>query len=332
MRYLFFALLLAACSTPQPPASIASSATDQAHAACTATAGEMPQLVGITVSDDAADFEDMRTLRVTDEASGGFLLVHYDSGSEAMARAKAACLGAQIATIGREVGDERKAAQWDSVVFTQTAFNNLTSPGEVTRWPVFVQDDSQLDFRSVNAIGWVIPHEQVHAYQAQNGFNFPRWLAEGHAVWIDFKLADRFDPIVTARQIAARAQKAAESEGPLKLLEWGKHQPRREAYYRQVGDEERAKMDADLSYYPSGVFTFTDDDFEVEYVANDQARYLAAFRVLKGLEDRHGAAAVHAWIADLVTSHNAPISDGVVDTSLQTHFGETLDEVLDNLG
>lgn len=153
-------------------------------------------------------------------------------------------------------------------------------------------------------------------------------MAEGHAVWIELKLADQFDPGVTARQIEARAQKARESEGPLKLLSWGDRQPKREAFYRQVGAEERAKMDGDPNYYPSGVFSFTEEDFDAEYVANDQARYLAAYSIIQGLEDRHGAAAVHTWIADLITSHRAPISNEVLDRSLQSHFRETLNELL----
>lgn len=328
MRHLILTLSLVACVTPKSAESMASGTLSHVQAACAATPGEVPQLTGIIVADDQASFDGMRTLRVTDEANGGFLLIHYDVGSEAMARAMASCLGAQIATIAKEVGDKRKAAQWHTIVFTQTAFRNSKAPGEATRWPVFVQADGQLYPRSANSIGWTIPHEQIHSYQDQNGFNLPRWLAEGHAVWIELKLADQFDPGVTAGQIEARAQKARESEGPLKLLSWGDRQPKREAFYRQVGAEERAKMDADPNYFPSGVFSFTEEDFDAEYVANDQARYLAAYSIIRGLEDRHGAAAVHAWIADLVTSHSAPISNEVLDRSLQSHFQETLNELL----
>ena len=307
---------------------MATSALSHVQAACAATPGEVPEIKGIIVTSDPANFGSMRTLRVTDEETRGFLLIHYDVGSEDMARARAACLGAQIAAIAKEVGDRRKGAQWHTVVFTQSAFRNSKAPGEATRWPIFVQADGQLYPRSANSIGWVMPHEQIHAFQDQNGYNLPRWLAEGHAVWIELKLADRFDPSVTSRQIEARAQKARESEGPLKLLSWGNRQPKREAFYRQVGAEERAKMDADPSYYPSGVFTFTEEDFDAEYVANDQARYLAAYSIIQGLEDRHGASAVHAWIADLITSHSAPISNEVLDLSLQSHFRETVDELL----
>lgn len=324
-------LLLTTGSPVSAAAPLAKEAHDPLHAACAAVPGEEPTLPGIAITKEPKSEDGSQALRVTDEATGGYLLVFYEDDTEAAARAQASCLGAQIALVAREVGDERIGAQWWNVAFTSDPdYRAPPIPGEVSRWAVLIKPDGTLGPAGSTTVTYVMPHEQVHAFQRRNRRSLPRWLAEGHAVWIHRNLKNRFDPAIENQQWRLRAERAAQSEGPLRLTEWDQQKIKREAFLRQVSAEERAKMEADPDYQPVGVFTFTDDDFEEEFVANDQARYLASLAILEGLENRHGTAAVRAWIAELTDGEPGRISEETVDASLRTHFGETLEEALGN--
>ncbi|WP_343345259.1 hypothetical protein WJT74_12005 [Sphingomicrobium sp. XHP0239] len=95
---------------------------------------------------------------------------------------------------------------------------------------------------------------------------------------------------------------------------------------RQVSPEDRARMEADPDYSPSGSFSFTGDDFEND-MTNDGASYPLAEAVFMGLEARHGEAAVHAWMSD-ITAAAGPIDDAKLSASLEQHFGETASDLL----
>lgn len=324
-------LLLSSGEVSPSLAPGAGHAPDPLHAACATGPGEEPALPGITVSDEPAAEYGSKALRVRNEANGGYLLVFYEDGTEATARAQAACLGAQIALVAAQVSDRRNGAQWWSVAFTQDPDHpRMSGAGEMPRWPVLVQPDGQLGPNGSSMVTFVMPHEQVHAYQSRVASRLPRWLAEGHARWVQRSLEDRFDPAVTARQERGRADKAAESEGPLKLSTWGNERVKREAFFRQISADEQARMEADPNYWPTGVFTFKEGDFEKDVVANEDARYAASLAVVQGLAERHGRPAVNAWITELTAGERGQISDEMVDASLRSHFGETLEHLLGN--
>lgn len=302
--------------------------TPDLQTVCAAPTGQTPRLGGVSIRDEPAVDGDLAFLRVTSDESGAFMKVYYDAGSEAAARSRAACLGAQLALLERETGDLRQDAEWWSAVFTQDPDYRAprSGPDFIPRWTVLVQADGQIPASGHMTVVNTMPHEQVHAYQARAAARLPRWLAEGHASWIQRLIAAAFDPEVEKDNLHARATAAATSSGSLNLARWGTRRPKREAVMRQVSSEDRARMQADPNFHPVGVFTFRDDDWEGE-VVNPSGLYMAATAVFQGLEARHGEEAVRAWMAEL-TAQNGPVSPTTVAASVQRHFGESIDDLL----
>lgn len=297
------------------------------QAACTAQPGERPDLAGVTVEDEPATTGDLPAIRVTSQATGAFMRVHYDAGSERIARARAACLGAQLSIVERETGDDRRGAEWMSAVFTQDRTYIPPRGDDVQpRWVIDVEQDGTLTKLGHVMVVHTLPHEQVHSWQMRGSSVLPRWLLEGHARWVQDKIAPMFDPAVALSQDRMRAEQVAKADGPLNLAQWGSERPKREAYLRQVSPVDRARMEADPNYYPTGTFTFTTDDFE-EDASNLAARYAAATAIFTGLEQRHGADGVRAWMIE-VTSLDGRVSKEALATSMRRHFGEELDTLL----
>lgn len=296
-------------------------------AACSSQPGDRPTVAGISITDDAPDGE-MASLRATSEASGAFLRIYYDAGSEAVARARAACLGAQLPMLEGELGDDRSGAEWSSVVFTQdTAYVPPRGEGIQARWPVTVLPDGQLSPVGHAMIVSIIPHEQVHAYQTRAGARPSRWVGEGHAAWVQARIVPRLDPEMVQGTRAHRASQLAAAEGPINLAQWGSPRPKREAIMRQVSAEDRARMEADPNYRPTGSFRFNRDDFEGDVLTESQAQYGAAASVFDGLEARHGAAAVQAWMTE-ISAASGPITLPTLVETVQRHFGESLSDLL----
>lgn len=309
----------------QPASSVAAQSSLQA--ACTAQPGERPDLAGVAVEDESATTGDLPAIRVTSKATGAFMRVHYDAGSEQIARARAACLGAQLSIVERETGDVRRNAEWMSAVFTQDRTYIPPRGGDVQpRWVIEVDQDGTLTQLGHAMVVHTIPHEQVHSWQMRGSSILPRWVLEGHARWVQDKIVPMFDPAVAISQGRMRAKQVVKSDGPLNLAQWGSERPKREAYLRQVSPEDRARMEADPSYFPSGTFTFTTDDFETD-ASNFAARYAAATAIFTGLERRHGANAVRARMTE-VTSLDGRVSKDALATSIRRHFGEELDTLL----
>lgn len=306
-------------------------AAGSAHAdvvgVCSSAPGDRPSVAGILVTDDAPD-DEMGTLRATSEASGAFLRIYYDAGSEAIARARAACLGAQLPMLERELGDDRRGTEWSSVVFTQdAAYVPPRGEGIQARWPVTVLPDGNLSPVGHAIIVSIIPHEQVHAYQTRAGARPSRWVGEGHASWVQARIVPLLDPEMVQGTRAHRASQLAAAEGPINLAQWGSPRPKREAIMRQVSAEDRARMEADPNYRPTGSFRFNRDDFEGDVLTESQAQYGAAASVFDGLEARHGAAAVQAWMTE-ISAGSGPITLPTLVETVQRHFGESLSDLL----
>ena len=295
--------------------------------ACTAQPGERPDLAGVAVEEELATPGDLPAIRVTSKATGAFMRVHYDTGSERIARARAACLGAQLPIVERETGDDRRGAEWMAAVFTQDRTYIPPRGGDVQpRWVIDVEQDGTLTKLGHVMVVHTIPHEQVHSWQMRGSSVLPRWVLEGHARWVQDKIVPIFDPAVAISQDRVRTEQVVKADGPLNLAQWGSERPKREAYLRQVSPEDRARMEADPNYYPTGTFTFTTDDFESD-ASNFVARYAAATAIFTGLERRHGANAVRDWMTE-VTSLDGRVSKEALATSIRRHFGEELDNLL----
>lgn len=295
--------------------------------ACSAVLGERPQRPGLSIVDEDQVEDELRSLRVTVRETGAFMRIYYDTGSERIAWARAACLGEQIAAVARAVGDERQGAEWDSVVFTQNP-DYIPPRGNdlVTRWVIQVASNGTLNLISHYMVVSTMPHEQVHNWQRRNGGSRPRWIDEGHATWIASRITPAFDPIVAAKTNRSRQNALAAFEGPLNLAQWGSVIPKREAIMRQVSPQDRARMEADPDYHPTGAFTFRPDDFETDMTSNE-ASYPASSAVFVGLAQKHGEEAVRAWMAELTASQRE-IGPEVIAESIARHFGERVSEIL----
>lgn len=321
MLFLLFAAATASAMKPAPVYD-----TDLLLA-CSAVLGERPERPGLSIADEGQVEDGLRSLHVTVKETGAFMRIYYDAGSERIAWARAACLGEQIAAVARAVGDERQRAEWDSVVFTQNPdYIPPRGPDLVTRWVIQVEPNGTLNLIAHYMVVSTMPHEQVHDWQTRNGALPPRWIAEGHATWIAFRINPAFDPIVAAKTNRSRQKALAAFEGPLNLAQWGSVKPKREAIMRQVSPEDRARMEADPDYHPTGTFTFKPDDFETDMTINE-ASYPASSAVFEGLAQRHGEEAMRAWMAEL-TASKGKIGPEAVAESIDRHFGERVSEIL----
>lgn len=324
-------LLFAVAAAVQTPATTAGQPTpsydNDLLLACSAPLGERPERPRLSISDEPQVEGDLKSLRVTVKATGAFMRVFYDPASERIARARAACLGEQIVAVATAVGDDRRNAEWHSAVFTQDRnYVPPRAPGSVARWSIAVAPDGTLTLPGHYTVVSVIPHEQVHAWQQRHGASPPRWVSEGHATWIQRRITPAFDPIVAAKVNRSSERKLTAIKEPLKLETWGSVRPKREATMRQVSPEDRARMQADPNFEPTGTFTYGPDDFESD-PAVDAASYPAANAVFEKLAARHGETAVRNWVTSLTASRGEVTSQDVA-TSIMRRFGENVQSLL----
>lgn len=329
LPFVPFVLLLVAGCASGPAVSQQADTSSTLVRLCAAQPGDRPDHPGIIVTDEPAAAGDLPALRITSVATGAYLLAHYDAGSEGAARVSAPCLGAQLPLLERELGDDRRNARWWDVVFTQNmGYIPPREEGAPPRWSIAVGADGRLSPSGRDTLVMTIPHEQVHAYQNRARAFLPRWLAEGHARWIEDRIAPLLDPRRAAAEMAARAPNAARHGGPANLALWGTKRPRREAIMRQVSPADRARMEADPDYNPSGVFTYGPDDFEADS-SNELLRYIAASTIVDGLSRRHGEERVRAWLTGLTARPQLWTDDR--DQGLARSIGETFGEDLNAL-
>lgn len=294
----------------------------QVQRACIAPAGTQPKVAGIRIEQRRSNGRDLGILRVTDAASGGWMNVYFDQTASRIAKARAACLGYQIHLLAIATGNVWRTPQWYSVVFTKTA--NYIPPRRTRekRWHIKVNKDGSLTGRSQEMVTLVMPHEQVHAFQQRAGATTPRWFHEGHAEWIARKIAK-----VIAPQ-AARAQDRGYSDAlkalgrSPKLSAWGGVSVTREAILRQASPADRRRMEADPNFVPAGPFSFGPADMTSDE-SDTGARYEAAWRAFRTLEDSHGTRTVEAWAASITAGGGAVRNEEVL---AQAHaaFGEDL--------
>lgn len=303
---------------------------DTVAEACRAPVGVRPDLPGIVLEDQPATPGDLPAIRVTSSATGAHMLVYHDAISEPAARARAACFGAQLALLEREVGDDRRDAEWDSVVFT-TADDYAPPRGDdvVTRWVILTTEQGQLSEAAERLILSTMPHEQMHEYQTRAGAKLPRWFSEGHATWVGLKVLAQLDPARAVAERLKRENDLAASTQPLMLSEWGGLQPRPEAILRQLSPEDRIRFLNDPTFKAGGAFTFGPGDM-IGDESNSPARYGAAWKIFLGLEERHGAAAVHAWVSEMTaTGTTNRLTSATVAASIQSRFNEDITPLLE---
>jgi hypothetical protein len=298
--------------------------------ACRAPAGARPELPGIVLADQLATPGDLPAIQVTSTATGAHMLVYHDAISEPAARARAACFGAQLALLEREVGDDRRDAEWDSVVFANdSAYAPPRGDNVVTRWVILTTEQGQLSDAAERLILSTMPHEQMHEYQTRAGAKLPRWFSKGHATWVGLKVLALLDPSRAVAERLKRENDLAASTQPLMLSEWGGLQPRPEAILRQLSPEDRIRFLNDPTFRAGGAFTFGPRDM-IGDESNSLARYGAALKIFVGLEERHGAAAVHAWVSEMTrTGTTTRLTSAAVAASIQSRFNEDITPLLE---
>ena len=127
---------------------------------------------GIRVTHLPTQAGEMDQLRVTDEQSGGWMVIHHDHVSEHSAMAAASCLGAQLRLLANAL-DRASSGRWSSAVFA-TAVPTTAPPDKITRWHVPTKADGSLSEEGRKMVLMTIPHEQVHRDQGRAGSQPPR--------------------------------------------------------------------------------------------------------------------------------------------------------------
>ena len=291
LSLLFAPALLPMASAPMPRATFAA----EGQAACAAPIGIQPVVQGIRIEPLPTRDAELPGFRVTDEASGGWMNVYYEPAFERSARARVACLGAEIHLLAQETGGLWRNGRWFSVTFTPNTDYVPPRDEAELRWSIITDADGTLGEEAQHRITIVMPHEQVHAFQKRAGAATPRWFGEGHAEWIGRKVASILSPDASRRNSARYASLLAASAEAPKLRSWGSVIVKQEAILRQVSAADREKMRDDPTYAPPGPFTFGPADLTVDEGVRE-VRYQAAWQVFRDLETAHGAAAITDWV------------------------------------
>lgn len=315
---LIFLLLLQSPEEGRPPFDV------EARAACSATPGTLSNVSGVVVSSVPAQEGDLPALRIAHQPSGAWMLAYYDSSSESAARARADCLGAQLAYLHAFTGDDRIDGEWASVVFT--ADPEYAAPSGARRWKIATGVEGSITEATSEFLLVTLPHEQVHHFQKRNGAETPRWFHEGHAEWVGRKVSERISPDRAAWDAQEGAMALRASNEPVALQKWGGIQVKREAIVRQVGPEDRRRMETDPSYMPTAPLAFGPDDI-VSDESNLSARYEAAWVVFRDLEAARGADAVKQWV-NQVTDQVGKISNDAILKDAARYTGADLTERL----
>jgi hypothetical protein len=283
--------------TMTAPASTQTRFEADARKAC-AMPAQGYAIPGIEVKHPSIQADEMDQLRVTDEQSGGWMVILYDRVSKRSAMAAAPCLGAQLRLLATAL-NRASPGQWSSAVFA-TAAPTTAPPDKVVRWHVPTNADGSLSDESRKMMLMTIPHEQVHRDQARAGSQLPRWFVEGHAEWVSRPIQRLIAPALAASERRTHGVSAATFTAPTKLKNWGGLKIKREAIRRQVSAEEQRRMDLDPTYYAPiearslkfGPDDLVNDDGDLTLTG---ARYQAAWRVFDHLERSRGKLDVRHW-------------------------------------
>lgn len=234
--------------------------------------------------------------------TGASVRIYHDPGLASAAASKAACLMGMLDLLSTAVPEARNVTTWSPMVLTMNAsYIQPTRDGEA-RW-VNVFTSSGWTPAAIGFLMNVMPHEEVHLVQGSSQVKLPRWFAEGHAKWAGLQVTALVRPDL-AREVRERHMNALPKLDTPRLGAWGGLRVKAEAIERQLSAQDRERRAQDPSYTPSGTYTFGPDDM-VQDNADEAGRYGAALALFDGLEQRHGRAAVQAWVSAVFASKDA---------------------------
>jgi hypothetical protein len=307
IHYLGFALAGActavhaqqAMETPAPPSG---SSIRALQAACAPDAASGASLDHVHVRAQPASPGDLPYHEARSSLTDGRVRIYHDPGLAAAASSKAACLMGMLDLLAAVVPEAHGGTVWSPMVITKN--NDYLPP----------RRDGELRWLNVfTASGWtpatirflieVMPHEEVHLIQNSSGIKLPRWFAEGHADWASLQVMELVRPDLAREARERRMSDLRKLDAP-RLGAWGGLRVKPEAIERQLSAQDRAHRAQDPSYDPPGPFRFGPGDL-VQDNADELGRYGAALALFDGLEQRHGRAAVQAWVSAVFAGKDA---------------------------
>ncbi|MFC3457697.1 hypothetical protein [Massilia haematophila] len=308
----------AAPSIPGPPAP----PPQRLQAACSLDALPDASLDHVHVRAWPALPGDLPYYEARSALTGARVRIYHDPDLAPAAAAKSACLMGMLDLLSGVVPEARRGMVWSPMVITRNAdYIPLKQDGEL-RWPnVFSGtgwSPAALDF-----LMNVMPHEEVHLIQRASGASWPRWFEEGHAEWANLQVTEQVNPDSAREQRELRMQDLRRLDAP-RLGAWGGLSVKPEAIERQLSPEDRERRAKDPSYNPPGPFKFGSDDL-MQDNADELGRYGAALALFDGLEQRHGRAAVRAWVSAVLASKDA----GQIAPLARQLLGEDIAQLLD---
>lgn len=239
---------------------------------------------------------DLPSIRVVDLSNGAVFTVYYDAVSKQVTEESIPILSAFYKEIADLTAVDAGKVGWASVVFTKD--KKYTPPrggSSDERWAVLVDETGKLGEQGINELYRIIPHEQTHYLERTFIPSSPRWFAEGLATWVGLKITERSKPELARTERAKNKAERAKINAPLKLAGWGSLVIKKEAIWRQVTPEVRARMEKDPTYSPPGNFSFEQNDF-VNDESNTPARYAASLELFEELEKRAGRKRLQSWL------------------------------------
>jgi hypothetical protein len=252
---------------------------------------------------------DLPAYRVVNRSTGAVFTLYYDEASRSLAESQIAPLDRVLTEVARLAQVKAGEVNWGSVSFSAQEGHGHRGPD--ARWQVRTDAAGKLTPEGARMLFTTIPHEQVHAAQKSRQLRLPTWFAEGQASWIGLKVTRRVNPEF-ADAWRDRALAAAKAPGfRPDLANWTGPRVSGEVIRAQLPPEERAKMDRDPTYRPSGTFSFTTSQ-TLSDESQTLGRYGAALTLFERLEADVGLDAVNAWMAAVWSHPTTPTTAELV--------------------
>lgn len=321
-RQTLVCLLLALPLTTACALAPAASANEQLQIACRADSASTASLPHIQVLKVAASPGDLSFYEARSSATGNSVRIYHETDLEVAAASKAACLMGALDLLSAELPHWRGPLRWSPLVLTHS--ENYIPPkrdGE-RRWSTTFSA-ATWDADTLRFLLVVMPHEETHLSQGPGVTQLPRWFAEGHAEWAGLLVTEQLNPGLAASERARNAD-AARMLGPAHLSSWGGLSVKPEAIDRQLNAADRERRMKDPTFVPPGPYKFGPGDF-AEDNSNEPGRYGAAHALFAGLEQRHGRAAVSAWVSAVLASQDSKQIEPLARQMLNEELGPLLE-------
>jgi hypothetical protein len=263
---------------------------------------------------------DLPAYRVVNRNTGAVFTVYYDEASRPLAESQLVPLDGVLTEVARLAQVKAGEVNWGAVTFS--AEEGHAHRGPDVRWRVRTDAAGKLTPEGAKMLFNTLPHEQVHAAQKSRQLRLPTWFAEGQASWIGLKVTRRLDAALAKdwRDRALAASRAPDFR--LDLANWTGPRVSGDVIRAQLPPEERARMERDPSYRPSGTFSFTIDQ-TLSDESQTLGRYGAALSLFERLEADAGAAAMDAWTRAVWAHPTTPTTPELVALA-KAHTGRDI--------